>query len=48
MARTMLRGIARRAEERPSRNDLDDAARREVARPDNASSAVAGGSAASV
>jgi hypothetical protein len=29
MARSMLRGIARRAEGRPSRNDLDDAARRE-------------------
>jgi hypothetical protein len=29
MARSMLRGIARRAEGRPSRSDLDDAARRE-------------------
>jgi hypothetical protein len=30
MARSMLRGIARRAESRPSRADLDDAARREA------------------
>jgi hypothetical protein len=29
MARSMLRGIARRAEGRPSRGDLHDAARRE-------------------
>ena len=29
MARSMLRGIARRAEGRPSRGDLDDAGRRE-------------------
>jgi hypothetical protein len=30
MARSMLRGIARRAEGRPSRGDLDDAGRRET------------------
>jgi hypothetical protein len=30
MARSMLRGVARRAEGRPSRADLDDAARREA------------------
>jgi hypothetical protein len=32
MARSMLRGIARRVEGRPSRADLDDAARRDSAR----------------
>ena len=30
MARSMLRGLARRAEGRPSRGDLDDAGRREI------------------
>jgi hypothetical protein len=34
MARSMLRGIARRAEGRPSRGDLDDAGRREPGVPD--------------
>jgi argininosuccinate synthase len=32
MARSMLRGIARRVEGRPSRADLDEAARRDSAR----------------